>query len=52
VQDEVFEMRQPPLNPQAGAGVGKMAAFDPAGADRTGAQPLVEAGERVFGCRF
>ncbi|MCW2286837.1 hypothetical protein M2323_004641 [Rhodoblastus acidophilus] len=51
MEDEVFEMGEFALDPERGAGVGKMGAFDPAVADRTGAQPLVEPGERVFGAR-
>ena len=52
VQDEVFEMRQPALDPQRGAGVGKMRCVrNPPLPDRAGAQPLVEPGERVLGLR-
>jgi hypothetical protein len=52
VQHEVFERRQPALEPQRGAGVGKMAAFDPALPDRARPQPLVEPGDRVLGVGF
>jgi hypothetical protein len=55
VQHEVFERRQPALEPQRGAGVGKMAAFDPPRPDRARPQPFVEPGDRVLGlrqCRF
>jgi hypothetical protein len=49
VQDEVFEMHERALKPQAGAGVDKMRAADPALPDRALAQPVVEARQRVFG---
>jgi hypothetical protein len=49
VEDEVFEMGEFALDPERGAGVGKMRAFDKSLADRAGAQALVEPGERVLG---
>jgi hypothetical protein len=56
VQHEVFKMRQPALDPERGAGVGKMRARNPPLADRAGAQAFVEPGERILGfcqrCRF
>ena len=44
-------MRQVALEPEAGAGVGKMAALDPSLPDRARPQSFVEPGERVLGLR-
>jgi hypothetical protein len=49
VQDEVFEVHERAPEPQAGAGVDKMRAADPALADRALAEALVEARQRVLG---
>ena len=49
VEHEIVEVDQLAFEPQAGRGIGKMGARDPALADRAFGQPLVEAGERIFG---
>ena len=49
VENEIFEVDQLAFEPQAGRGIGIMCARDPAIADRAFCQPLVKAGERIFG---
>ena len=51
VQDEIFEVQQLALEPQAGAGVQKVRAADPPRPDRALAKALVEAREGVLGGR-
>ena len=51
VQDEIFEVQQLALEPQAGAGVQKMRPADPPRPDRALAKALVEAREGVLGGR-
>ena len=49
VEHEVVEVDQFAVEPQAGRGIGKVGAGDQTVADRAFGQPLVEAGERIFG---
>ncbi|MBB4243643.1 hypothetical protein GGD54_004400 [Rhizobium tropici] len=44
MEDEVFEMDEFAVDPQRGAGIGKILAFDPAPPDRRTGNPLVETG--------
>ena len=49
VQDEIFDVDEFALDPGTGAGVQEMRPGDPALANRTYAQPLVQPRQRVFG---
>ena len=49
VQNEVFDMNELAVDPGARAGVQEMRARDPALANRTDAQPLVQPGQSVLG---
>ena len=49
VENEIFEVDQLAVQPQAGAGVGEVGARDPAVADRAFGQAFVEPGQRVLG---
>ncbi len=49
MQDEVLDGHELALEPEAGAGVVKMGAADPALPDRGRAQAFVEPGERILG---
>ena len=51
VQDEVLEMDEFAVEPQRGAGVGEVLAFNPALTDRRASDALVETGQGG-GCRF
>lgn len=52
VEDEVFEMNELTVDPERGAGIGKLAAFEEAGADRRAGDALVETRQRDAGCGF
>ncbi|SCB36031.1 hypothetical protein GA0061101_1094 [Rhizobium lusitanum] len=49
VEDQVLEVDQFPVDPQRGAGVGELGAFEEARADRRTRDALVETGERDAG---
>jgi hypothetical protein len=49
VEDEVFEMHKFTIDPQRGAGIGELVAFDPSLTDRRTGDPLVEACQRDSG---
>lgn len=52
VQDEVFDMDELAVEPQRRRGIGKVEPLDETVADRAFVHALVEAGQKVFGCRF
>jgi hypothetical protein len=52
VQHEVFEVHEFAVEPQRGGRVGEILPCDKAVAHRAFLHTLVEAGEKVFGCRF
>ena len=52
MQDEVFEMDELALDPQRGAGIGEILAFEEAGADRRAGDALVQTRERDCGFYF
>lgn len=49
MEDEVFEMDELAVDPQRGAGIGEVLAFDPSLTDRRAGNPLVETGESDCG---
>lgn len=51
VEDEVLKVDKFTIDPERGAGIGKVLAFDPALPDRRTRDALVETGERD-GCGF
>jgi hypothetical protein len=51
VEHEVIEVDKFAVKPQTGAGVGEVRPADRAVADRAFGQPLVEAGNSIFGGR-
>lgn len=52
VEHEIVEVDKLAVEPQTGASVGEMSPCGPAVANRALGEPLVEAGERILGCRF
>jgi hypothetical protein len=51
MQHQVLEMHEFAVDPQRGAGVGKMRSFDPALTDRRTGDPLVKPGQGRAGVR-
>jgi len=49
MENQIFEMDELAVQPQAGRGVGEVGAGDKTGADRAVGEALVEPGERVLG---
>ena len=49
MENQIFDVDELAVEPQAGTGVGEVGAGDKAGADRAFGEPLVEPGQRILG---